>query len=217
MESNGAQGTIRIRVDRDRELVDALRRGEATAVEHLVAAYGDRAYRLAARITRTAQDAEEVVQDAFWTVVRKIDTFRGEAAFGSWFYRIVANTAYGKLRGGSKRRAEVSLDEVLPYFDASGHHAHSVADWSVAVEDVSRQAELREVLISAIDELPPAYRTVLVLRDVEGLSPSEIGKALEISVSSVKTRVHRARLFLRKRLADYMVSVPLVGKHERIV
>src|SRR5262249_29307375 len=92
----------------------------------------------------------------------------------------------------------------------------SVTDWSVAVEDRSRQAELRVVLISAIDELPPAYRTVLVLRDVEGLSTSEIAKALEISVSSVKTRAHRARLFLRKRLADYMASVRLVSEHERI-
>jgi RNA polymerase sigma-70 factor (ECF subfamily) len=90
-----------------------------------------------------------------------------------------------------------------------------VADWSVAVEDPSRQTELRVALISAIDELPPAYRTVLVLSDVEGLSHGEIGKALEISVSNVKTRVHRARLFLRKRLADHMASVPLVGKHER--
>jgi len=202
MELDRNQRIVRTRVDRDRELVDALRRGAPTAVEHLVATYGDRAYRLAARITLSAHDAEEVVQDAFWTVVRKIDTFRGEAAFGSWFYRIVANAAYQKLRGCSHRRTEVSLDEVLPSLDGTD----PVVDWSEEAEDPFLQAELRAVLTAAIDELPPAYRTVLVLRDVEGLSHREIGKALEMSVCNVKTRVHRARLFLRKRLANYMAS-----------
>src|SRR5947208_16790486 len=82
------------RIDRDDLLVKALRRREPAAAELLVATYGDRAYRLASGISGNARDAEEVVQDAFWAVVRKIDTFRGESAFGSWFYRIVANTAY---------------------------------------------------------------------------------------------------------------------------
>ncbi|PYO55689.1 MAG: RNA polymerase subunit sigma-70, partial [Candidatus Rokuibacteriota bacterium] len=97
------------RVDRDRALVEALRRREPTAADRLVATYGDRAYRLATRITRSAEDAEEVVQDAFWSVIRQIDTFRGESALGSWLYRIVANAAYQKLRG--RPRAELSLDE----------------------------------------------------------------------------------------------------------
>src|SRR5467141_458281 len=100
------------RVDRDRDLVEGLRRHEAAAAERLVTTYGDRAYRLARGITGNAEDAEEVVQDVFWTVVRKIDTFRGESAFGSWLYRIVANAAYQKLRRPG-RRSEISLDEVL--------------------------------------------------------------------------------------------------------
>src|SRR2546426_10273754 len=91
------------RADRDRELVEALRLHEPTAAERLVATYGDRAYRLATGITGNAQDAEEIVQDVFWAVVRKIDTFRGESAFGSWLYRIVANAAYQKLRGQRSR------------------------------------------------------------------------------------------------------------------
>jgi len=85
--------------DRDRALLGALRRHESTAAERLVTTYGQRAYRLAASITGNEQDAEEVVHDAFWSVVQKIDTFRGESAFGSWLYRIVANAAYQKLRG----------------------------------------------------------------------------------------------------------------------
>src|SRR6266478_7760591 len=103
--------------DRDSRLVEALLHGEPSAAERLVTTYQDWAYRLAIRIAGNAQDAEEVVQDAFLTVVRKIDTFRGESAFGSWFYRIVANAAYQKLRGRQGRRRELSLDEVLPVFD----------------------------------------------------------------------------------------------------
>src|SRR5215475_4346683 len=86
------------RVDPDQELLTALREHEPTAAEALITAYGDRAYRLAVRITGTKQDAEEVVQDAFWSVARKIDTFRGDAAFETWVYRIISNAAYEKMR-----------------------------------------------------------------------------------------------------------------------
>jgi DNA-directed RNA polymerase specialized sigma24 family protein len=99
--------------DRDEELLEALRRREPTAAERLVVTYRDRAYRLAARITRDEQDAEEVVQDAFWAVVRKIDSFRGESAFGTWLFRIVANAAYQKLRSHQSRRRAVPWDEAL--------------------------------------------------------------------------------------------------------
>ena len=94
------------RPDQDCGLLEALRGREPTAADCLVSAYGERSYRLAARITRNEQDAEEVVQDAFYAVIQKIDTFRGESAFGSWLYRIVANAAYQKLRarGGRDRR-----------------------------------------------------------------------------------------------------------------
>jgi len=194
------------RVDRDRELVEALRLHEPTAVERLVAAYGDRAYRLASGITRNAQDAEEVVQDVFWTVVRKIDTFRGESAFGSWFYRIVANAAYRKIRGGQSRRADLSLDDMLPVFDEQGRHVAPMPDWSASVEDPALQTELRVALTSAIDELHPDYRTALLLRDVEGLSNLQIAEVLGISLPTVKSRVHRTRLLLRKQLGGAMTT-----------
>jgi RNA polymerase sigma-70 factor, ECF subfamily len=192
------------RTDRDLDLLQTLRRRESMAAERLISRYGERAYRLARRITGNGEDAEEVVQDAFCTVVRKIDMFRGESAFGSWLYRIVANAAYHKLRGRQRRWRELSLDEVLPVFDADGAHAGPVADWSTRVNDPAVQAELRTALTAAIDELPATYRTVLMLRDVEGQSNSEIAIALGLSVPVVKTRVHRARLFLRKRLAQSM-------------
>jgi RNA polymerase sigma-70 factor, ECF subfamily len=191
-------------VDRDHDLLDALRCHEPMAAEQLVNTYGDRAYRLASRITGNGEDAQEVVQDAFWTVVRKIDMFRGESAFGSWLYRIVANAAYQKLRGRQDRRQDISLEEVLPLFDERGCHAAPVADWSAAASDPAVQVELRTTLTAAIDELPATYRAVLVLRDIEGRSNAEIAEALGLSIPLVKTRAHRARLFLRKALEQGM-------------
>src|ERR1700704_727130 len=176
----------RPRADRDLDLLEALRLRDSAAAERLVATYGERAYRLATSITGNQQDAEEVVQDAFWTVVRRIDTFRGESAFGSWLYRIVANAAYQKLPGRQSRSRDLSLDEVLPSFDAHGRHVGPMDDWSPRVDDPSVQTELRMALTSAIDELPPVARTVLVLRDVEGLSNLEIAEAVGLSVPIVK-------------------------------
>src|SRR5207245_3110675 len=135
-----AQGTVP-KVDRDRRLVEALRRGDPNAADHLITTYGDRAYRLAIRITGNRQDAEEVVQDAFWTVVRKIESFRGESAFGSWLDRIVANAAYQKLRGRQSRDRDLSLDGAFPAFDAQGRHVGPIADWSARVDDHSVQTE----------------------------------------------------------------------------
>ena len=192
------------RIDRDSQLVDALRVGAATAADLLVATYGDRAYRLAIGITRNEQDAEEAVQDSFWSVVRKIGTFRGDSSFGSWIYRITANAAYEKLRGRAHRRDEISLDEVLPPFHEDGRHAGPISDWSASIHDPAVQAELRAALASAIGELPVQYRAVIVLHDVEGLSLAEVAGSVGITQAAVKSRVHRARLFLRKRLAIFM-------------
>jgi RNA polymerase sigma-70 factor (ECF subfamily) len=200
------------RADCDRELIAALRRGDRDGAERLVSTYSDRAYRLAVRITGNGYDAEEVTQDAFWSVVRKIDTFRGESAFGSWLYRIVANTAYQKIRSTRHERAHVALDEVLPTFDEHGRHTAAGQDWSRRVEDPSSQGELRMVLTAALGELPPDARTVVVLRDVEGLSNAQIAETLSLSIPAVKTRLHRARLFLRKRLDDsFEVPMPSVA------
>jgi RNA polymerase sigma factor, sigma-70 family len=192
------------RIDRDGSLVAALRRGHPTAAEDLVAAYGDRACRLATRITRNAQDAEEAVQDAFLSVIRRIDTFRGDAAFGSWLYRIVANAAYQCCRRRRRPGADVSLDKLLPVFDEHGRHVVPVADWSMIVDDPARQTELRMALSTAIDALPDDYRAAMVLRDVEGLSYRDIAQSLGLTVPTVRMRVHRARLFLRKRLDAYL-------------
>ena len=192
------------RIDADADLVAALRAGDPAAMDLLVERYADRVYRLAMRITGSREDAEEVVQDALWTVGRKIHTFKGDSAFGSWLYRIAANTAYMKLRSRRGKGKEIALDDVLPAIDSGGMHFEPMDDWSPRVDDHALQGELRGVLETAISELPPDYRTALVLHDVEGQSNPDIAETLGISLPAVKSRVHRSRLFLRKRLSEYL-------------
>jgi RNA polymerase sigma-70 factor (ECF subfamily) len=164
------------------------------------------------RITGNASDAEEVVQDALWTASRKIDTFRGAAAFGSWLYRITANTAYQKLRGRRSKRNEVSWEDLAPSFDDQGKHVEVAVDWSGRLKDPAIEGELKSVLCGAIDELPADYRTTFLLHDVEGLSSPQIAETLQIKLGTVKSRVQRARLFLRRHLADYMVMGDGIGQ-----
>lgn len=190
------------REDPDAALVEALRREAPQAMEQLVERYADRVYRLALRITSSPEDAEEVTQDALWTAGRKVHTFKGDSAFGSWLYRITANAAYMKLRSRRAKAREIALDDVLPALD--GGHFEPLDDWSLRVDEQALQGELRQVLEEAIDQLPADYRTALVLHDIEGLSNPDIAEALGISLPAVKSRVHRSRLFLRKQLAEYL-------------
>jgi len=194
----------RTSIDPDAALVAQLRRTDPGAAEALVDTYGDRVYRLAIRITGNASDAEEVVQDTFWSVLRNIATFRGDASLGSWIYRIVANAAYQNVRRRRHRRDEICLEDVLPSFQEDGRHAGPISDWSARIDDPAAQTELRAALDAAIEDLPPAYRVAIVLRDVQGSSMREVADALKISVANAKSRVHRGRLFLRKRLAMFL-------------
>jgi len=187
-------------IDPDAALVEQLRRRDAGAAEALLDAYGSRVYRLAIRVTGNASDAEEVVQDALWSAVRKIDTFRGESAFGSWLYRIVANAGYQKLRG-QRRRSEISLEDVLPAFHEDGAHVAPIDDWSPKVSDPAHRIEVRQALTAALDGLSASDRTAVILRDAEGFSMAEVAATLGLSIANAKTRVHRARLFLRQRLS----------------
>jgi len=205
----------RKRIDPDVALMEQLRRKDEGAPEALVAAYGDRVYRLALRITGNRSDAEEVVQDALWSAIRKIDTFRGTAAFGSWVYRITANAAYQKRRPRRIERNGRSWDELSPSFDETGEQVQPGIDWAPRLKDPVLQAELQSVLSAAIDELPAEHRAIFILRDVEGLSNPEIAEAVQIDLSTIKSRVHRARLFLRSRLAVYMGSGPALSPGRR--
>ena len=135
-------------------------------------------------------------------VVRKIASFKGESALGSWIYRITANAAYEKLRS-RRGKEQVSWETLLPSFDGDGHLLEPGRDWTQQAEDPALQAEARQRLREAIDGLPADYRTAFALHDMEGLSNPEIAELLGISLPAVKSRVHRSRLFLRQRLAHY--------------
>jgi len=193
------------RRDPDEDLVRRLRLGDEAAVETLVTKYGAKVYHLALKITRNPQDAQEVSQDALWNTVRKIGSFKGDAALGSWIYRITANAAYQRLRG--RRFHEQSWEEVLPRFDRDGRLMEPPEDWSPRVEDALLVREARQTIQEAVDALPDDYRVAFLLHDVEGLPNPEIARALDLSLPAVKSRVHRARLFLRQALGAYFDRV----------
>jgi len=190
-------------VDGDIELrlVERLQAGDATALEGLMERYSSRLYRLAFGITRNARDAEEVLQDVFLTVFRKIGSFEQRAKLGTWLYRVATNTALNKRRGLAAT-VEVALDDLLPTYLDDGHRAGDrsflLTDWSETPEEELLAGEGRAALDRALAMLPDGYRAVLVLRDVDGLSTEEAADALGESVSSVKSRLHRARMALRE-------------------
>jgi RNA polymerase sigma-70 factor (ECF subfamily) len=181
-------------------LVQAAKSGDVSAFEELVRRYDRNVFRIAQHITQNREDAEDVVQDAFLKAYSNLAQFQGQSKFYTWLVRIAVNEALMKLR---RRRPErtVSLDEEVKTEEDSV--PREVADWSPNPEQQYSQAELREILSRTIQGLPPGFRTVFVLRDVEGLSTEETAEALELSIPAVKSRLLRARLQLRERLSRY--------------
>ena len=188
-------------------LVERLREGDASALEALMERYASRVFRVARGIARTDADAEEVVQDVFLALARKIDSFEGRAQLSTWIYRVATNAALLKRRG-KRVQLEVSLEEHLPTFKEDGHRDgprdYVLADWSRTPESELLDGEARTVLARAIDQLPDTYRAVLILRDVEELSNEETARILDESVGSIKSRLHRARMALREQLTRHL-------------
>ena len=187
----------------DTALIDRLRQRDTTAIEALMERYSGVVYRLACSITRNTSDAEEVVQDVFLTVFRKIESFEARSSLSTWIYRVTTNAALNKRRG-KRAEVETSLDEMLPTYLDDGHRAGDrsflLADWSALPDEVLLSAEGRREIERALDALPAVYRAVFVLRDVDGLSNDEAAAALGESVASVKSRLHRARMAMRESL-----------------
>jgi RNA polymerase sigma-70 factor (ECF subfamily) len=184
----------------DLELIARFSKGCALSFEEVLRRYETKVHNLAMRLTRNPEDAEEVLQDVFVTVYRKIDGFEGKAKFSSWLYRITVNAAFMKLR---KRKQ----DHSVPLEDA----ATQVQQNEAAVEQSYRLSsdylvfnnEIKHALEIAISKLPDDYRAVFVLRDIDGLSNKEVGEILTLSIPAVKSRLHRSRLMLRKKLQRF--------------
>jgi RNA polymerase sigma-70 factor (ECF subfamily) len=181
-------------------LVHAAQQGDIAAFEALVKRYDRNVFRIAQHITQNREDAEDVVQDAFLKAYQNLTQFQGQSKFYTWLVRIAVNEALMRLR---RRRPErmVSLDEDVKTEEDS--MPREIADWSPNPEQQYNQAELKDILSRTIQGLPASFRTVFVLRDVEGLSTEETADALGLSIPAVKSRLLRARLQLRERLNKY--------------
>ncbi|MGE0812774.1 MAG: sigma-70 family RNA polymerase sigma factor [Vicinamibacterales bacterium] len=188
----------------DRRLLARLQQGEERAFEELVRANTHRLLAVARRLLRNEEDAQEVVQDGMILALRALPSFRGDCLLSTWLHRIVVNSALMRLRS-RKRRPETSIEEMLPTFLSDGHQASPAPEWT----DVERALEVQETrshVRAAIDRLPAAYRTVLLLRDIEELDTPTVAGLLGASPNAVKIRVHRARQALARLLTPVFAA-----------
>jgi len=186
----------------DLALIARVRSGDEDAFDALVERYQDKVYGLALRLSGNSSDAEEILQDTFLQVYRKLDQFREEARFSTWLYRVATNTAL--MHGRSKRRHQAEpLDDYLPKFDETGTFASS-ADFGRAAraDELLERKQLAQKALEAVDRLSDLYRAVFVLRDIEDLSTEETAEILGLDPGVVRTRLHRARLMLRGYLGN---------------
>ncbi len=195
----------------DEVLVRDLKAGKLEAFDQIVEIYQRKIYALAFNMTRNQMDAQDVVQEVLLSIYRKIDTFQGKSAFSSWVYRITLNASYMKLRN-RKKEQYVSLDEFMPAFNNAGFQSEKITDWSENTESLLFSNETKGIIEKAVDQLPEKEKVVFILRDVDGLSTEKVGEILELTIPAVKSRLHRARLFLRKKLSTYFDEFHARGK-----
>lgn len=181
------------------EFVASLRRGDGLAYERLVRTEGSRLLSVARRLLRNEQDAQDAVQDALVAAFRALPSFEGNSRLSTWLHRIVINVALMRIRS-SRRRPEASIEEFLPRFLEDGHHVTQFQEWRLPCDVRLLRSELRQRVRRAIDRLPEAYRTVLLLRDIEQMDTEETAHVLGATPNAVKIRLHRARQALRSLL-----------------
>lgn len=186
----------------EEDLVLKFQGGDLEAFDKLAQIYQKKIYGLSFNLTRNQMDAQDVAQEVLLTIYRKIHTFQGKSAFSSWVYRITLNATYMKLRS-KKKEPKISLEDMLPSFNSSGYQQEKIQDWSENTESLLFSNETKSMIKKAVDQLPEKEKVVFMLRDVEGLSTEKVGEILELTIPAVKSRLHRARLFLRKKLSGY--------------
>lgn len=169
--------------------------------------HAPRVYHLARRMLGNDADAEDVTQDVLLQVVRKLNTFRGDAALPTWLHRVTVNAALAHRRKRGTRMAHQSNEPIDAVLNDGYQSASSGRPWSVSPDQPVLDAETHELIERAIAKLPETYRDVYVLADVETLPNSEIAEMLGLSVAAVKSRLHRARLMMRDALAPHFEEV----------
>jgi RNA polymerase sigma-70 factor (ECF subfamily) len=192
----------------ERDLIGRMRARDGSAVTDLASLYGPRIQQLAFRYVKNWEDAEEVAQDVLLKVYRKIEAFRGDAALSSWIYRITFNTAMSRLRSGkSSRSTEVQAPE--SHVEGMEHVQAEPADWTSLADDQVMRAQMRKKLIDALTHLPEVYRVPVLLRDINGLSTEEASAILKVKPQTLKSRLHRGRLILRKHMGEFSQGLEL--------
>jgi RNA polymerase sigma-70 factor, ECF subfamily len=173
--------------------------------EEWVERYGPRMLATARRLLRDDAEAQDCVQDAFLAAFRNLAGFQGRSSAGTWLHRILINEALTRIRSRTRRREE-SIEHLLPEFDATGMRMGVEPRSPVGIESLLQSEEVRNQVRAAIDRLPARYRTILLVRDIEGYDTEEAAALLEISTGAVKTRLHRARAALKKLLEPLMFN-----------
>lgn len=194
-----------MREAKEAALLERLQAGDEQALGELADAYSSKIYQLAFRYLRNREDAEEVTQDVLYKVYRKIGAFRGDAALSSWIYRITFNASMSRLRTVKARRARAedrrgataAGDELMQEPRAD------IADWTDLADEQVLRAQVRKRVLHAILALPAIYRAPVMLRDIQGMSTEEASAMLRVKDQTLKSRLHRGRLILRKQLADF--------------
>ena len=197
----------------DQQLAGRLRRGEDAALGDLDRTYRQKIYQLALSYMKNDWDAEEVTQDVLLRVFRKIDTFRGDAALSSWIYRITFNTAMSRLRNARfGRPIEIPEADFGAPGDADApSRGKEAQDRSPLADDEMYQAQFRGRLAGVLAKMPSIYSAPVVLRDVRGMSMGEASALLHLKPETFKSRLHRGRLAVRARLADFADGLSLHG------
>lgn len=183
-------------------LVKEMQEGKLEAFEEMVHLYQRRVFGLAFNLTHNQSDAEDITQEVFLRVFNKINTFLGKSAFSSWIYRITLNVSFMKLKS-RKKNEQIPLDNLLPQYQENGFHVGAINDWSKKTDETLLSTESIKIIQNAINHLPEKEKVVFILRDIEELPTEKVCEILDISIPAVKSRLHRSRLFLRKRLSNY--------------
>lgn len=187
-------------------LIKGLRSKENWAYQELIDRWADKLYQVAMRFVRKEEIAQEILQEVLKKVFEKIDTFKGESKLYTWLYRIAVNESLMKIRAG-KKKIFISWDEILPKYQDDIIASHDEFNsWSKLPDSKLMEKEAKEFLRQKVEELPEDYRVPYILKDLQQLSENEVSEILGISKSVMKIRVHRARLFLRKKLEEKYVT-----------
>jgi RNA polymerase sigma-70 factor (ECF subfamily) len=188
--------------DIDHRLITEFKDGSPDAMTKIVERYEKSLFSFGLRMCGHVQDAEDIMQETFMSALKGLHTFREETKLKNWLFRIAAHACMRKRR---KKKCEpdreISLDSIMPNDGSKGHF--EIPDWSNDPRDAALRAELKSIIDDCMGQLPPKYRIVLNLRDIEGFNTEETAEILGITSQSVKTRLHRARLFLRKGISDH--------------